>query len=272
MDATLEAKYEDVLVNETFNKLYGTRVVYLEKTVLLESSMSRIYHHIKSGNPFVIISAYQRDASAETNNNNHKALREDIRKRGYGFIEQYGGYTYKFKALDDEGKAFEDEVFSHERSFFIPNMKKATGISLGQKYNQVSIVYKDDTEFATYYCKDGVVKDNLTDEVIKRYKQNDVETKFDLNKTISTDPYTIYNIAYSALVKNNSRRTGNIDKTGKPIYKPEASSPQNRNPTIMKRYAFHVENVQLKYVIEGVPPSWGSSMGGKQDATYLRIL
>jgi|SRR6056297_512584 len=105
-----------------------------------EASWSRIIHHIESGTSFAVISAYVKDYSYKVNLEKHEELRKDIRKMGYGYIEQKSGYSYKDIETD---RMFEEE------SFFIPMISKNEALELCNTYEQESILFKDD---AGFYC------------------------------------------------------------------------------------------------------------------------
>lgn len=150
------------------------------KKYFKESSWSRIIQHIISGNSFGVISAYLLDASEEENKKRHKDLRNDIRKIGYGYIEQDSGYTYKNKETNEE-------ITVDEQSFFIPMITKKDALLLCKNYKQYSILFKDDTGF--YEIKsDGTI-------------ENKFKTKRD-SKTgqITFDPKEL-KLAYSKLKK-----------------------------------------------------------------------
>ncbi len=113
-----------------------------KKKTLKESSWSRIIHHIEAGTSFAVISAYEKEYPLEVNFKKHEELRQDIRKMGYGYIEQKSGYSYINKKDNQEG------MFDEE-SFFIPLITKKEALDLGNSYKQESILFKDDTGF---YC------------------------------------------------------------------------------------------------------------------------
>ncbi|NIU01654.1 MAG: DUF3293 domain-containing protein, partial [Nitrosopumilaceae archaeon] len=64
----------------------------------------------------------------------HKQLKKEVRNMGYGFIEMEGAYP-------EGGKT------AREKSLFIPNIKRQEIIDLGVKYDQDSVMFKDNTEF-----------------------------------------------------------------------------------------------------------------------------
>ncbi len=148
---------------------------------LIESSLSRIWKHINSPDTtFGVISAYRQDLySVEQNLVRHTQLGKDIRSLGYGFIEQNSGYSYKDKVTGKTG-------IREEKSYFVPNISFEDVISLGQDYEQESVLYKDNTIFGLFLSDSGKL-----DMVFKKgdsiysFKKGDIE------------------IAYSELIKTN---------------------------------------------------------------------
>lgn len=240
---------------ETLQGLYEEvqSVAILDRQLITESSLSRIFQFIKENRSFAMISAYKLGLPLVENKERHNNLRNDIRNLNLGYIETYGGYSY--------GK----DQFSHEKSFFIPNIDRKTAIALGKKYDQQAVIYKDDNEFASIFTKDGSKIDDLGKET--KFKEGEVETKFAKEKGLTFDPYVVYNIAYSALVKNNSRSLGK-DKERKTILKPEAVG--KKEP--IEKFAFHLENFKLEYVVETIYPTWTEAMGRKNQLKYLKII
>ena len=107
----------------------------LSNNNLNESSLSRILSHIESDRSFGVISAFRGDLSKKENMQRHADLKDQVRQKGYGFIEMRGGYKE------------EDGGFVNELSLFIPNAKKRDLMNLGGEYDQDSIIYKDKDSF-----------------------------------------------------------------------------------------------------------------------------
>lgn len=106
------------------------------KHIIAESSVSRIYQHIEEpGRSFGVMSAFRADNSAEQNKTLHAELKAKVREMGLGFIEMRGGYKG-------------DQGFVTELSLFIPGISRKQIVSLGQTYNQHSVIYKDAKEFS----------------------------------------------------------------------------------------------------------------------------
>lgn len=156
------------------------------KGKLKESSWSRIIQHIEDGvYSFAVISAYLKDLTVEENLKRHEDLRKDIRNLGYGYIEQKSGYTYK----DDE-----TETTVEEKSFFIPLINREEALRLCNKYNQYSILFKDDSSF--YEIR----------------SDGKIETRFKTKRDSKTGQITfdpkILKIAYSKLKKSSQYQRG----------------------------------------------------------------
>lgn len=98
------------------------------KSVVLESSLSRIWQHVNGGENFAVISAFRGSNSEKENLKLHNDLKSNVRSIGSGFIEQKSGYTYQNPESGEEGTV--DEL-----SLFIPNIDRRTAVKLGKKYN-----------------------------------------------------------------------------------------------------------------------------------------
>lgn len=106
------------------------------KTIIAESSLSRIFQHIEDpSKSFGVISAFRADNSNQENKTLHANLKAAVREMGLGFIEMRGGYKG-------------DQGFVNELSVFIPGISRKQIVALGTQYNQHSVIYKDAKEFA----------------------------------------------------------------------------------------------------------------------------
>ena len=146
-------------LNKIINEIRKDKDIYSKLT---ESTLSRVWQFIEENKyDFAVISAARIDLyTAEENIEQHEKLKSDIRELGYGYIEMKG----RFEGFD-------------ELSLFIPKIKKDESISLGMKYKQITIIYKNDEIFVEIYTseergnkigeystkfKSGSGKDNLT--------------------------------------------------------------------------------------------------------------
>lgn len=105
------------------------------KNYLTESSLSRVLTHIEKTKNFGVISPFRKENSDKKNEEDFKELSSLVRKMGYGYIVLRGGYNG-------------DEGFFAEKSLFIPNIKRNQIIELGIRYNQHSIIFKDENSFS----------------------------------------------------------------------------------------------------------------------------
>jgi len=105
------------------------------KNYINESSFSRILTHIEKTKKFGVVSPFRKEKSDKENENDFKELSQIVRKMGYGYIAMRGGYNG-------------DEGFFAEKSLFIPNIKRDEIIELGTKYDQHSVIHKDENNFA----------------------------------------------------------------------------------------------------------------------------
>jgi hypothetical protein len=163
-----------------------------EKYLLTESSWSRIIQHIEKGDSFAIISAFLKNRDREVNLVDHEKLRKQIRTLGYGYIEQYSGYSYKD---DNTGK----NTINHEMSFFIPKISFDEAIKLGSDYYQESILFKDDGGFKLIFTKNE-----------NNHKIGDVDMTFKIDRKpdgqITFDP-EVLKYAFSQLKKGSVNQT-----------------------------------------------------------------
>jgi len=106
------------------------------KTIIAESSLSRVYQHIQEpSRSFGVISANRADNSDAENNKLYAELKTAVRAMGLGFIEMRGGYKG-------------DQGFVTEPSLFVPSISRKQIVELGKKYNQHSVIFKDASEFS----------------------------------------------------------------------------------------------------------------------------
>jgi len=132
---------------------------------LNETSIGRIYQHIVS-NPKVknwsVISASRGELTSAENAKRTKDLENDLRKLGYGFVHVDGMWQECRKPNTEYQDCPDDmKVPTKEKSLFIPNISKKHATSLGNKYNQDSVLFADETNKAngeaTYITKSGDV-------------------------------------------------------------------------------------------------------------------
>lgn len=149
--------------------------------ILIESSLSRVWQHIKNDKSFAVVSAFRGSNTPEQNMINHRKLKNDVRSKNLGYIEQKSGYTYTNPETGEEGTV-------QEMSLFIPKCDLTTALKLGNDYGQESIIYKDSKRFDLINCKDG--------SVMMSFKSGDRDT-------ITFDPATL-RYAYSQFLKGNA--------------------------------------------------------------------
>lgn len=102
-----------------------------KKEIIYESSLSRVWRMIEEGKyGFGVISAYRDELPNDENKRRHEELKKTIKKKGYGFVELKGRFGGK-----------------DEQSLFVPMVNKNLLLTLGKKYDQDSVIYKDDNEF-----------------------------------------------------------------------------------------------------------------------------
>jgi hypothetical protein len=115
----------------------------IAEKIIAESSFSRVWHHIDNAKTFAVISAFRGFNESKENLALHQRLKNDVRVLGLGYVEQESGYTYK------EPKTGEDSTVE-ERSLFIPGITFDQAVTLGNKYGQETIIFKDIDQFVLY--------------------------------------------------------------------------------------------------------------------------
>lgn len=161
--------------------IYNQKVFNMKRN-LQESSLSRIWQHINNGDTFAVISAYASNLSEEKNLERHEKLRDDIKSLRLGYIEQKSGYTY-----------FETGEIIQEKSFFIPEITLAVALGLGRKYNQETIIFKNNDRFVL------IRPDNKQVEMTFS-KRTDMDKKSERPLTFEPE---VLKYAYSSLLKAN---------------------------------------------------------------------
>lgn len=128
------------------------KVNEINKNVITESSLSRVWQYIENDKPFGVISPFRREYSFDENLKRYANLKNDVRSLGYGFIELKGGFK-------------EEGVFVNELALFIPNITEKNIVDLGIKYEQYSVIFKDNSKFVEIGTNDfsgiGEIKNNF---------------------------------------------------------------------------------------------------------------
>jgi hypothetical protein len=124
---------------------------------LNESSLSRIYRHISgesAATSWGTLSAYRYIYSDEENEERGRALKQDLRDLGLGFVDMEGGWRECQATRKDPktGKQVtvpydecpEDQLkASVEQSLFVPNITRDQIEQLRDKYDQDGVIYGD---------------------------------------------------------------------------------------------------------------------------------
>jgi hypothetical protein len=105
------------------------------KNHLVESSLSRVMHHVNKTPKFGLISPHRQEHSPEENEKRFSDLKNHVRKLGHGYIEMRGGYK-------------EEGGFVKEKSLLIPNIERKHMMGLGKKYDQHSVIHKEKDDFS----------------------------------------------------------------------------------------------------------------------------
>jgi hypothetical protein len=150
------------------------------KPLLKESSLSRVWGHIKGDRSFAVVSAFRGEFTPVENEHRHAELKKMVRGMGLGFIEQKSGYTYTSPDTGEEGRV-------EEKSVFIPNCNLKQALQLGKHFRQESVIYKDANRFDLI---------DTSGSVIMRFSRKDEDG------VITFDP-SVLKYAYSQFIKGN---------------------------------------------------------------------
>lgn len=104
-----------------------------------KSSMSRLFHHMQSEKPIVIITGFRHEQNLRQNRGSNVSLAADIRKLGWGYTPVVGGFVEK----DQEG----NDVHVQEESLFVNADGDSKHVltliqNLLKKYNQEAALVK----------------------------------------------------------------------------------------------------------------------------------
>ena len=133
---------------------------------LVEAKLSRVFQYVEDDKKdFGIVSAFRGVNSDKENKARHEELKKAVREMGYGFIELRGGYKG-------------DEGYVEELSLLIPNITKKGIVDLGRKYQQHSVMYKNDQDF--YYI--GTNEEAGVGKVLMRFKKGEGQDNLELAK------------------------------------------------------------------------------------------
>jgi hypothetical protein len=133
---------------------------------LVETKLSRVFQYVEDDKKdFGIVSAFRGVNSDKENKARHEELKKAVRAMGYGFIELRGGYKG-------------DEGYVEELSLLIPNITKKGIVDLGRKYEQHSVMYKNDQDF--YYI--GTNEEAGVGKVLMRFKKGEGQDNLELAK------------------------------------------------------------------------------------------
>jgi hypothetical protein len=131
------------------------KIIKEELTLITETKLSRLWSHIQNRTPFGMVSLSRSDMSNKEKDRAFIRLKEEVRKKGYGYIELKGGYIEH----DDEGSPTKEVV--NELSLMVPNITKEHLIELGTinlGYGpQDTVLYCDGENFLGYIITNPVL-------------------------------------------------------------------------------------------------------------------
>ena len=138
----------------------------VQEVPLVEAKLSRVFQYVEDDKKdFGILSAFRAVNSDKENKARHEELKKMVRQMGYGYIELRGGYKG-------------DEGYVEELSLLIPNITKKGIVDLGRKFQQHSVMYKNDQDF--YYI--GTNEEAGIGKVLMRFKKGAGQDNLELAK------------------------------------------------------------------------------------------
>lgn len=133
---------------------------------LVEAKLSRVFQYVEDDKKdFGIVSAFRASNSDKENKSRHEELKKTVRQMGYGYIEMRGGYKG-------------DEGYAEELSLLVPNVTKKGIVDLGRKFQQHSVMYKNNQDF--YYI--GTNEEAGVGKVLMRFKKGEGQDNLELAK------------------------------------------------------------------------------------------
>lgn len=132
--------------------LLNTHNYELVETLLNEGGTYRIYSHLKDDDKWVIISPYRSNKTDNENKENMKELKSIVKNSGYSYTELKAVWTERDKDTGEINR-------SNEYSLLIYNMGKRKAIELGKKYEQSSVLVKENDSIYEYCTTDFVTDD-----------------------------------------------------------------------------------------------------------------
>ena len=115
----------------------------------LQQSWGSIIDHLQSARRAGFVSAYRDDYDQHENERRHALLREDIRSMGYGYTEVKSGCI-----RNDDGEA---ALRNAAKAFFIRSVDRQDIMKFGSTYEQKSVLFKDENQFALLYVHYGLM-------------------------------------------------------------------------------------------------------------------
>jgi hypothetical protein len=144
----------------------------VKNIIITETRLSRIWKYIENDSAsFGVISPFRKYLSMDENLERYKELKSIIKnKLKLGYIELEGGFK-------------EEGDWVNEKSLFIPNITKEDLISLGENYDQYSVIYKDRNEFVEIGTNDMSGKGSI----VSNFKKSGWDENMQINTDLTND-------------------------------------------------------------------------------------
>ena len=123
------------------------------KTIINESSLSRVWQHVNSDRPFAILTGFRGDYEPEINQQRNRAIAADIKNAGFGYF-YLDGYWIENEGTENERHVKEDSIFAigsaKTQQKFLETVK-----NLGKDFEQEAILIKYDDKIVVHELATG---------------------------------------------------------------------------------------------------------------------
>jgi len=169
MDKNIQTSGKNIIKKNTQNMKEKYRKNLEENGGIIENSLSIVWKYIENDEKTCgIVSAYRANLKEEENDNRYNQLKQAVRNSGYVYIEIRGGYKEK------------ERGFIRVKALFVLRIKKNGIINLGKKYEQDSVLYKDDKAIIMF----GINKSTGEDKILLGLKKTADKNNIDLAKEL----------------------------------------------------------------------------------------
>jgi len=164
MDKNIQTSGKNIIKKNTQNMKEKYRKSLKENGGIIESSLSIVWKYIENNEETCgIVSAYRENLKEEENDKRYSQLKQTARNSGYVYVEIRGGYKEK------------ERGFVRVKALFVLRIKKNGIINLGKKYEQNSVVYKDDKAFIMFGINKSTGESKILLDLKKAPDKNNID-------------------------------------------------------------------------------------------------